>query len=159
MHTCTGCGPRPLAEFYVDKRHGRPYTVCKRCWKARYRSSDKTAGYAVRQREVNRAYREQNPERVRRLNREWDRTDRGRSGRRVREAARRARARAAFVEDVDPLVVLERDDGVCGICGEDVDPLAFHVDHVIPLASGGEHSYANTQVAHPRCNMAKGARS
>lgn len=72
---------------------------------------------------------------------------------------RRARQRGAFIEDVDPLVVLERDDGVCGICGEDVDPFAFHVDHVIPLARGGEHSYANTQPAHPSCNSRKGGRA
>lgn len=61
-------------------------------------------------------------------------------------------------EDVEPLIVLELDDGVCGICGTDVDPFDFHIDHVIPLALGGEHSYANTQVAHSRCNKSKGAR-
>jgi 5-methylcytosine-specific restriction endonuclease McrA len=72
--------------------------------------------------------------------------------------AYRARKRGAFVEDVEPLVVLERDDGVCGICGEDVDPTFFDIDHVIPLARGGEHSYRNVQVAHRRCNARKGAR-
>jgi 5-methylcytosine-specific restriction endonuclease McrA len=69
--------------------------------------------------------------------------------------ARRARAvkRAAFVEHVEPLVVLELDDGVCGICGEDVDPFDFHIDHIHQLHQGGEHSYANVRVAHPSCNM------
>jgi 5-methylcytosine-specific restriction endonuclease McrA len=28
----------------------------------------------------------------------------------------------------------------------------------VPLALGGEHSYANTQVAHPLCNLRKGSR-
>ena len=64
----------------------------------------------------------------------------------------------AFVEEVYPLVVLERDDGICGICGEDVDPFDFHVDHIIPLSRGGEHSYANTQPAHPFCNLSKNDR-
>lgn len=73
---------------------------------------------------------------------------------RVRNARRRT---AAVVEDVHPLVVLELADGVCGICGGDVDPLDFHVDHVIPLALGGEHSYMNTQPAHAVCNIRKGA--
>jgi 5-methylcytosine-specific restriction endonuclease McrA len=36
--------------------------------------------------------------------------------------------------------------------------MRFHVDHVVPLARGGEHSYANTQPACPPCNMSKGAR-
>ena len=65
-------------------------------------------------------------------------------------------AGAEVVEKVDPLVVLEIADGECGICGGDVDPLSFHVDHIVPVARGGEHSYANTQPAHPRCNIEKG---
>lgn len=77
---------------------------------------------------------------------------------RVRVARRKARKLAAFVENVHPLVLLERDDGACGICGEDVDPFCFHMDHIRPLAKGGKHSYANTQLAHPKCNLQKGAR-
>lgn len=73
------------------------------------------------------------------------------------EAARRARKLDQFVEQVDALLVLELCDGVCGICEEDVDPLDFHVDHIIPLARGGDHSYANTQPAHPVCNLRKWA--
>ena len=72
--------------------------------------------------------------------------------------ARRARKRQAVVERVETLVVLELDDGVCGICGDDVDPSAFDLDHVIPLSRGGEHSYANVQVSHPRCNRQKGTK-
>lgn len=72
------------------------------------------------------------------------------------EGRRRVTKRRAAAGAVSALVLLEMDDGVCGICGEDVDPLAFHVDHVIPLSRGGEHSYANTQVAHPSCNLSKG---
>jgi 5-methylcytosine-specific restriction endonuclease McrA len=74
-------------------------------------------------------------------------------------ARREALKREAFVEDIDPLVVLERHDGICGICGDDVDPLRFDVDHIVPLARGGEHSYRNTQPAHPSCNYRKGAKA
>jgi 5-methylcytosine-specific restriction endonuclease McrA len=63
--------------------------------------------------------------------------------------------RGQFVEDVDRLVLLELHDGVCGICGEDVDPFSYHVDHVVPLVQGGFHNYVNTQPAHPRCNLRK----
>lgn len=91
-----------------------------------------------------RAWRAQNPEKRRE------------QARRL-EARRRARKRGAAAEYVDSLVLLELHDGVCGICGEDVDPLAFEVDHVVPLARGGAHSYANTQPAHPVCNRRKGA--
>jgi 5-methylcytosine-specific restriction endonuclease McrA len=79
-------------------------------------------------------------------------------GHRNRQARRRARKRNAHVEHVHPLVLLELHDGVCGICGGDVDPMNFHVDHIEPLALGGDHSYDNTQPAHPSCNQRKGAR-
>jgi 5-methylcytosine-specific restriction endonuclease McrA len=74
---------------------------------------------------------------------------------RIYAAARRARLRDQFVEDVDAFVVYDRDGGVCGICGDPVSREGFHVDHINPLALGGEHSYANVQVAHPSCNSRK----
>jgi 5-methylcytosine-specific restriction endonuclease McrA len=32
----------------------------------------------------------------------------------------------------------------------------FHVDHIVPICKGGEHTYANVQPAHPICNISKG---
>jgi 5-methylcytosine-specific restriction endonuclease McrA len=93
------------------------------------------------------AWDARNPESVRRL------------GRKSR-AVRRARLKDSFVEPVDALVIFERDKGICGICKLSVERDSdWHVDHVVPLAKGGEHSYANTQLAHGSCNRAKGARS
>ena len=75
------------------------------------------------------------------------------------EALRKARKLGAtHVEPVDPLVVLELHDGVCGICGGDVDPFDYHVDHIVPLSKGGFHNLANSQPAHPSCNMRKGSK-
>jgi 5-methylcytosine-specific restriction endonuclease McrA len=74
------------------------------------------------------------------------------------EAKRRARKLALPYEDVDPRVVFKRDKGVCGICGELVDPSDWHLDHVIPLVQGGPHTYANVQTTHPFCNLSKGGR-
>lgn len=54
--------------------------------------------------------------------------------------------------------VLERDRGVCGICGLGVDPSDWHLDHVVPLSRGGTHTYSNVQTTHPHCNLAKGAK-
>lgn len=103
-----------------------------------------------------RAWAVANPERRTEIRR---RSDSNRlEQRRMNEAARRARKRDAFVEKIVIQVVWERDEGVCGICGKPADRESFHVDHVIPLARGGEHSYANVQVAHPFCNIKKGAR-
>ena len=71
---------------------------------------------------------------------------------------RRARVRGAFVEDVDPATVYERDKGICHICGKPTDSRVYSLDHVVALANGGEHSYANVKLAHLRCNSVKGAR-
>lgn len=72
--------------------------------------------------------------------------------------ARKARVLSLFVERVSAKIVFERDEGICGICHKPVDPFNYHIDHVIPLAAGGPHSYANCQVAHPTCNLQKGSR-
>jgi HNH endonuclease len=72
-------------------------------------------------------------------------------------ARRRAKQREAHVENVDPRMVWNRDGGVCGICGEPAEMDDWHLDHIVPIVRGGEHSYANVQVAHPLCNWRKAA--
>lgn len=74
-----------------------------------------------------------------------------------RRAHRRLAERGLAIEHIDRLVVLEMTDGACGICGEDVDPTDWQMDHVWPLALGGQHAYHNLQPAHPLCNLRKGA--
>lgn len=69
---------------------------------------------------------------------------------------RRARKLDAYIEDVDRNVIYERDNGVCGICNKAVPRDDFHVDHIIPLSRGGEHSYDNCQLSHSSCNRRKG---
>lgn len=84
---------------------------------------------------------------------------------RVVAERRKMRQREAYVEDVIPTVVFDRDKWRCHLCKKRVsrklawpDPMSVSLDHVIPLAHGGEHSYANTRCAHLRCNIIKGAR-
>lgn len=69
---------------------------------------------------------------------------------------RRARIMSAYVESVDPKVVFSRDGGVCQICLTVIDSTSWHIDHIVPLIAGGEHSYANTQLTHANCNLRKG---
>lgn len=71
---------------------------------------------------------------------------------------RRARLAGVFVESVSALKVFDIYEGFCGICGYAVDPANFHVDHIHPITEGGLHSYANSQLAHPLCNLWKGSR-
>lgn len=50
--------------------------------------------------------------------------------------------------------VWERDNGICGICGE---PVAFgpkmHADHIIPRALGGTDDQSNLRATHAKCNQ------
>ena len=50
----------------------------------------------------------------------------------------------------------------CGICNDPIDyslhyldPMAYTVDHVVPLAKGGADTLENKQAAHRACNRAK----
>lgn len=77
----------------------------------------------------------------------------------------RARKREAYVEDVSPVRIFERDRWRCRLCNKRVrrdrvppHPLAPVLDHVLPLAAGGTHEAANTQCAHFICNSVKSDR-
>lgn len=54
--------------------------------------------------------------------------------------------------------VLARDGLVCGICADPVAPNDVHIDHVRPIALGGETVAENLRVTHRGCNLAKGSR-
>lgn len=74
-------------------------------------------------------------------------------------ATRKARWKVGYpVTYVSRAEIIERDDGRCHICGEYPDPDDLHLDHVIPLSLGGDHSRENLRVACARCNLSKGAR-
>ena len=64
----------------------------------------------------------------------------------------------------------KKEKGICWICGKETDLNDFiitkstvvcgnaypSVDHVIPLALGGKHSWDNVHLAHRICNSLKG---
>lgn len=92
-------------------------------------------------------------------------TPEGRERFRNSEYIRRARKAKAFVEHVSRDEVMRRGKWRCHLCGDPIpkdakhpDPTFGTVDHVLPLAEGGAHSYANCKPAHLRCNCSKGAR-
>ena len=80
---------------------------------------------------------------------------------------RRARRyRVAFDKTISLHALYKRDKGVCQICGEPCDwndniygscgPTYPSIDHIIPFARGGEHTWDNVQLAHCMCNSIKG---
>lgn len=72
-------------------------------------------------------------------------------------ALRRARKLSAPVlEKIDRAEIIVRDRSICHICGMYVSPKEMSLDHLIPLALGGEHSKRNLAVAHMLCNKKRG---
>lgn len=84
-----------------------------------------------------------------------------------RDAKRRRRAlkRAAQVDHYTDREIFERDRWTCRLCLKRVypdarvpHPKAPTIDHVIPLACGGDDTRANVQCACFECNTRKGTR-
>lgn len=93
-----------------------------------------------------------------------------RASRRGGRARRRKRERKLTYKAIPLRKLIDRDGGICQICGDPVDQsdgwydedCRFHigcnyptVDHIIPLAKGGDNTWGNVQLAHLRCNSAK----
>ena len=88
-----------------------------------------------------------------------------------KEAKRRAKIDRVLVDkDISLYKLYKRDHGICYLCGgrcdwndkevrEDGTTVVGYnypsIDHVIPLAKGGEHSWANVKLAHVICNIHK----
>ena len=179
MKRCTRCeAHKPLEAFSKARKSPDGFHWwCKECFAAYYRAS--------RERTLarNKAWRDANPdyfrhkhlarrdERLRAMLkyrtehradlRQQAREYQKRNLAKFRTYSRAYTARKAgapVVEHVDRARVLEIAGGRCGICSKPVDPLDFHVDHIVPLSGGGDHTYANTQPTHPVCNLRKGAK-
>ena len=72
-------------------------------------------------------------------------------------AKRRALKLKATVEDFTAQDVLDKWGTDCHICKKSIDALDWHMEHVVPLSKGGEHSLSNVKPSHPICNLSKGA--
>jgi 5-methylcytosine-specific restriction endonuclease McrA len=75
----------------------------------------------------------------------------------AKKIKRKRAIEGAFVEPVNRELVAKRDGWRCGICGKKVTRRTWSLDHIVPLAAGGEHSHRNVTLAHRRCNCARGA--
>lgn len=88
-----------------------------------------------------------------------------RYNKRISNGIRRARERNLPWESVDPIQVFKRDGWLCHLCGGktlpsqrgSTHPKAPELDHIVPLAAGGHHTYANTACSHRVCNGRKRA--
>lgn len=192
--TCIKCGEtKRTTEFYKrsDSKDGLR-NDCKSCRKAQssaayhanpepkraYQSNWRTANHQhylkylrnyyhnnrdsilIKKRE----YRMRNLHSIREKDRSWAKANPEKVH--ARNHRRRARIRAAFVEDVRLSVLRERDGDSCCICRAQIDfslkdrhPMMVSLEHLVPLSRGGKHSYANTALSHLSCNRSKNVKT
>lgn len=72
---------------------------------------------------------------------------------------------AGYDRTINLKKVMQRDHGICQICGKPVDltsrigggvgRLYPTIDHIIPLSKGGGHTWDNVRLAHMVCNSIK----
>jgi 5-methylcytosine-specific restriction endonuclease McrA len=79
-----------------------------------------------------------------------------------RHMAWRARKKGAIeIEFVQRKRVADRDGWICQLCRKPIPEnaqdkrLRASLDHIIPLAKGGQHTYKNSQITHVICNGKK----
>lgn len=152
---CVKGHPFTPDNFWVDKWGAR---VCRQCKRDRHKAWRQANPDYDRERKDR--WESANPERVRATNQKAGRKWRAanREAERTRWHRRRSRLLDQWLEDVDRLVVYDRDGGSCHICGAFVPEDTFTLDHIVPLARGGPHAMNNVAVAHLSCNASKGAR-
>lgn len=156
---CGGCGEfKDPSEFLFRKKHGVLSSQCKPCLSATHRAYAEVNRERIKAQQ--REYRAKHAEKRRVQIREW----REAHPKKCREYGRknastyRARSKAAFVEYVDHRKVWDRDDGMCGICGDPVAWDDLEVDHIWPRAKNGVEAYFNMRAAHEWCNQWKSDR-
>lgn len=95
-------------------------------------------------------------------NKSYRETKKGREAYRKGQQTYRARKRGAVTESFNNSEIYERDNWLCGICGNPVNsglewphPGSPTLDHIIPLSRGGNHTRGNVQLAHMHCNLVK----
>jgi 5-methylcytosine-specific restriction endonuclease McrA len=164
---CARCKEdRPADDFYATGSY------CKPCSREYARQRRAAPGYAEQMSLYNRDWNarngplkrlldkrwvEENRERKLEINRKWQRNNPLGSGHRSR-----ARRFGVLYTPIKKAAIFERDQWVCGLCGEPVDKdIAWPnlecatLDHIIPMSRGGDHVETNVQLAHFLCNLMK----
>lgn len=163
MKTCTKCGvPQPEEQFYKrpSTKDGLRYDckMCVRRAEALHREDHRETINAAR-----RGRYASNPEREKTRSNAWKAKHPEAS--RKDSHRRRTALYGGVVEKFLDTEIFERDDYICQLCCEPIDPflgwpdpLSASLDHVIPISRGGNHTRDNAQTAHLRCNLVKGDR-
>jgi hypothetical protein len=112
-------------------------------------------------RELARQYRKDNPEKIKQSKINWEKSNpekhkaisvKRRQNRRAKKLGNGGKLSKGII---DGLLALQK--GKCACCGASLKN-GYHLDHIMPLALGGQNSDNNVQLLTPICNWKKGAK-
>ena len=138
----------------MARRHGRPCSVCGELFSPHNSSCTECSAKCKRKTPAYLAYRQK-----------YKNTPAKKAAKRRYNAKRRAQKLTnGPYREIDPVVVCERDGWSCWICGISTpkhlrgthDDQAPEMDHIVPLAAGGTHTWGNVACCCRKCNINKG---
>ena len=152
---------KPLDQFNRDKKNkdGKSWR-CKDCHRAH------TKAYREANPDVLKRWRAENPDRVKARRREWTKNHPEKS--REYENRRRSKKKTTVVDDaVTHSALKERYGILCMYCGEEMEftvckeynPRKATLDHIVPIDSGGDHTFDNAVLCCLECNITKNNKS
>lgn len=150
MQKCNTCGEsKQLSSFYFKQQRNCYFTKCKDCMKitaARWYQANK-----VKRLQQTKAWARNNRDRVRELNRLKNQKPSRKVANCTYSAIRRAKKRNTWknLSSQEKMAIKE--------LYKKAQKLGMHVDHIKPLAKGGEHCLSNLQLLTPEQNLKKGA--
>ena len=111
--------------------------------------------------ESSKKYRKDNPLRCSRLKKEWSQTIDGKLSKKTNNHKRNSKIRTTndktiTIKSLNNL--LEEQNNKCKYCNIDLDfnvKFQVHLDHIVPIAKGGQHSIKNVVFSCKRCNLKK----
>ena len=168
MKTCKKCGDEKPLNLYSRKLDTRDklQPLCKECSKVNHSkwqklNPEKMSVHSAAWRKSNpdkvsaytSAWYKTNVEHVSHMNAAWKKANPDKvKAQRHRRRSRKTGAGGSYTQaEVNTLVVLC--NWVCGYCGE---RSYQHLDHVVPVASGGSSSIDNMLPTCSGCNLSKG---
>lgn len=109
-------------------------------------------------------YSSKNRDRYNECQRKYAKTDSGKASQSVRRTLRRERIiitdDSTITKDALVELFIEQNNKCfhCGIVLDKETPRAIHLDHIIPLSKGGQHTLSNVKWSCADCNMKKGCK-
>lgn len=168
--TCAMCGnSKPVSDFYAYgyvTRQGKDSTRyesrCKPC--ARKRRRDAHAANPEMGAQISKRWRENNPDKRVAYSQQYQASEHGRRMKAKAQRLRKARLRSGQPDCpevraiYDEAMRIEKIVARCPVFALPELGYKMHVDHIRPLARGGQHVASNLQILPIGLNMRKGSK-